>query len=173
MKVRKGSINYWLLVALEKSVDGTVRLEDFTYNSYKYMGAAQLPELRKSSVSESIRRLRMQGIIEKSADSDGNAILLLTELGKDYFGEREAWDGKYKIVIWDIPEKNKRVRNLLRRKLKEWDFINLQKSVWVTKRNVTEKLRKLIDELELSDSIIVIETDDKSLEKYFTNNLSS
>lgn len=167
MKVRKGSINYYLLEALEKSVDGIVRLDDFTYHSYKYFGATQLPQLRKSSVSEAIRRLRIQGVIEKSLDNEGKAVLVLTKLGKEYFEKEAEWDGKFRVVIWDIPEKNRRVRNLFRRKLKEWDFIILQKSVWVGKRNVTEKLKNLIAELDLGDLILVIESDDKSLERYF------
>jgi len=57
------------------------------------------------------------------------------------------------------------VRDLFRRKLKKWEFVSLQKSVWVAKRNITKKLKKLITELEMEELIIVIETDDPSLEK--------
>lgn len=163
MRVKKGSINYWLLLALEKSIDGTVRLEDFTYHSYKYMYG--VPKLRKNSVAEAVRRLREKGFLDKTINQEGKAILTLTELGRDFFGKDEEWDGKYRIVIWDIPEKNRRVRDLFRRKLREWEFKSLQKSVWISKRNITKKLKKLISELEMEDLILVIETDDSSLEK--------
>ena len=94
-------------------------------------------------------------------------IIKLTELGNDFFGREEDWDGKYRIVIWDIPEVNRRVRDLFRRKLREWEFVSLQKSVWVSRKNVTKKINKLINELELSKLIIVIETNDKVLDKLF------
>lgn len=167
MRIRKGSINYWLLLALEKSIDGTLRLEDFTYHSYKYMYG--VPELRKNSVAEAARRLREKGFLEKTINEEGKAILKFTQLGKDFFGKEEEWDGKYRVVIWDIPEKNRRVRDLFRRKLKEWEFKSLQKSVWLSKRNITEKLKKLIAELEMEDLIVVIETDDITLENKFEN----
>ncbi|MFH1854992.1 MAG: hypothetical protein ABH810_01105 [bacterium] len=42
------------------------------------------------------------------------------------------WDGKWKFVIFDIPEKSRIARDVLRRKLKEIGFVQLQKSVWVS-----------------------------------------
>lgn len=41
------------------------------------------------------------------------------------------WDGKWRIVVFDIPEKYKRARRALYFKLREMDFYPLQKSVWV------------------------------------------
>lgn len=167
MKTRKGSVSYLLLLALEKSIDGVVRIEDFTYHSYKYFGATELPNLKKHSVSEAIKRLRLEGLVDKSVDNEGKVILTLTKLGRDLFEEDEKWDGKYRIVIWDIPEKNRRVRDLFRRKLREWEFRVIQKSVWASKKNVTVKLNKLIEDLNMSSSIVIIESDDRTLEKYF------
>jgi len=45
--------------------------------------------------------------------------------------KRENWDGKWRIVVFDIPEKIKRGRDALREKLKELGFYELQKSVFV------------------------------------------
>ena len=41
------------------------------------------------------------------------------------------WDKKWRIVIFDIPEKKKKAREALRKKLKELGFKELQKSVFV------------------------------------------
>jgi CRISPR/Cas system-associated endoribonuclease Cas2 len=36
-------------------------------------------------------------------------------------------------VLFDIPEKRRKIRNWLRDQLKEWDFELVQKSVWIGK----------------------------------------
>ncbi len=48
-------------------------------------------------------------------------------------------DDKLKIIIYDIPEKEKRKRFWLRETLKILDFRTLQKSVWVGKNKIPEK----------------------------------
>lgn len=35
-KVRKNSLSYFILLSLEKAIDGYVRFEDFTYHHYRY-----------------------------------------------------------------------------------------------------------------------------------------
>ncbi|MFH1894381.1 MAG: hypothetical protein ABH813_00530 [Patescibacteria group bacterium] len=65
----------------------------------------------------------------------------LTEKGKRkikkyQFGELQipipkSWDKKWRIVIFDIPNKKKIAREALREKLKKLNFFQLQKSVWV------------------------------------------
>ena len=43
----------------------------------------------------------------------------------------EKWDRKWRMVIFDVPNKYKTARDALRKKLKEMGFYQLQKSVWV------------------------------------------
>lgn len=42
------------------------------------------------------------------------------------------WDGRWRILIFDIPEDQRRKRDTLRQKLGELNFYQLQKSVWIT-----------------------------------------
>jgi phenylacetic acid degradation operon negative regulatory protein len=158
--IYKKSASYIILSVLEKTVDGLVRFDDMVYNSHKYMGG--MPHLKKSTLSEAIRRLRDGGYIEKEVNQ-GKILLRLTNLGREYLGKDEEWDGKFRLVIWDIPENKRRIRDLFRRRLKEWGFKSWQRSVWVSKKNVTEKLRNLIKELGVGDWVAVIESDDPSL----------
>ncbi len=161
---RKETIADLLLLILEKSVDGYVRMEDFLYNPwfYAYSGGWQYP-LKKSSVSQALKRLRLKGIID--ADKKANEITYqLTESGKKQLELRkllmdESWDGRWRIVIFDIPEKMKKVRNVFRSKLKEWGFEPWQKSVWASKKNITRPLREFILELGIGEWVRVIEAD--------------
>ena len=43
----------------------------------------------------------------------------------------KRWDGKWRIVIFDISQLKKFYRELFRGKLKELGFYPLQKSVWI------------------------------------------
>lgn len=168
MHIRSKSLANFILFALEKAVDGYVRFEDFTYHHYRYHYG--YPEIKKSSLAVALRRLRKGGLVK--VDKNASEIIIrLTDLGKDALGELvledEKWDGKWRIVIFDIPEKHYVVRNLFRRRLKKWGFKNWQKSVWATKNNVTEKLRKLIANLDIKEWVVVIESDDPSLKNIF------
>lgn len=160
MKVRKNSLSYFILLSLEKSIDGYVRLEDFAYHHYRYHYG--IPDLKQSELSQALKRLREKGYIENDQADTNQVVLKLTGLGKEALGleVEEEWDGKFRIVIFDIPEQKRVIRNLFRRRLKDWGFKRWQQSVWITKRNVSKKLRLLINDLKIEDWIAVIESDD-------------
>lgn len=75
-------------------------------------------------------------------ERNGKVEVRLTKKGRQKFKEIQLekleipkpthWDRKWRIVIFDIPDKSlKQVRDVLREKLKKWNFYPLQKSVWV------------------------------------------
>lgn len=48
-----------------------------------------------------------------------------------YIERPRKWDGKWRIVVFDIPNSSDIVRNIFRRKLKEFGFYLFQRSVWI------------------------------------------
>ena len=170
MAVKKKSLSYYILLSLEKAVDGYVRFEDFTYHHYRYHYG--IPDLKQSQLSQALKRLRERGlVIEDKIDAD-KVIFKLTELGQDALGfefNEKDWDGKWRVVIFDIPEQKRRVRDLFRRKLKHWGFKNWQQSVWVTKRDITDKLRNSIKELGIEKWVAVLESDNISSDNNLFN----
>lgn len=162
---KKKTIGKAVLFVLEKAVDGYVRFEDFTTHAYRYHYG--VPELKKSALAQVLKRLREKGYIEKFPDKrdESKIIFKLTEAGKEFLllskpEDEIAWDGKWRLVIFDIPEKKRLVRDILRRRLKLWEFKPWQKSVWASKKNITTKLRNFIKELGIEDWVLVIESDD-------------
>lgn len=160
----KQSIGNLILLALEKSVDGFIRIQDLRRNPGKYMyyGGWEQP-IKRSSISHVINRLRKQGMVEDQVN-EGNIILKLTSIGEEFLltnksEEEVEWDGKWRMVIFDIPEDKRKVRNILRSRLKMWGFEPWQKSVWVSKKNLTNKLRSLVKELGIEQWVLVIESD--------------
>ena len=168
MKIHKGKLSQTILLALEKTVDGYIRLEDFLYNTHIYAKGYERT-LKKSEFSQALKRLRERGLVERGLIDENKIIFKLTQLGRDALGFESVrefdWDGKWRVVIFDIPEKNKRVRNQFRRRLKHWGFKNWQQSVWVSKNDITDKLRYLIEELGIGQWVAVFESDNVSSDK--------
>lgn len=161
---RKKSLSNFILLALEKSVDGYVKLEDFMYNPgfYAY-GSGWEHSLKKSAISRALKRLREYGFVELL--SDEGIVMRLTDHGKaqalvaKLLIDDEKWDGKWRIVVFDIPEKRRVARDVLRVKLKRWGFVPWQKSVWVSKKKCTQALREYIKYVGIKDWVMVIESD--------------
>ena len=159
MRTYKKSLSQFILLVLEKSVDGYVRFEDFANHHYRYHYGAT--ELKQSALSQALKRLREGGLIEKVKLKE-DIVFRLTNEGRDLISdpaEEKEWDGKYRIVIFDIPEEKRIIRNLFRRNLKKWGFKHLQKSVWISKRNIFDKLNSYIKDLGIEEWVVVIEAD--------------
>ena len=59
------------------------------------------------------------------------------------------WDGKWRIVVFDIPEKYKSTRESLRKYLYAMGFAQIQKSVFITKRECLNEVRALMRSCEM------------------------
>jgi len=108
--------------------------------------------------SDFVYRLKKDGLI-KCVDKNGNSFLKLTIKGKEnlqkikknelpvYSYENIERGNDFKIVIFDIPEKERRKRVWLNSALRNLKFKMLQKSVWAGKSNLPEQfiedLRKI------------------------------
>jgi hypothetical protein len=92
---------------------------------------------RKYYINSVIKKL----IVEKLLIIDKNGFARLSEMGEEYLDRIEnntdaipkpnRWDGKYRVIIFDIPEERKGTREIIRRQLSNWGFVKLQNSVWV------------------------------------------
>jgi DNA-binding PadR family transcriptional regulator len=104
---------------------------------------------------ELISRLKHDGIIE-STEKRGNRVWLLTKRGMNRLLHLREGKGKslprrhytieraseFKIVIFDVPERDRRKRGWLRFELGQLGFTMIQKSVWVGNVKVPESFIK-------------------------------
>ena len=85
--------------------------------------------------------------------------------------EIRKWDGGWRMVFFDIPEKNRRHRDYLRRVLKLIGFYELQKSIWVYPYPVPAFLKNLILHEDIKSHVRFITTnqidDDLELREFF------
>ncbi len=147
-----------LLWALEKSIDTGIRLYDFAQNTHHYVYG--MPNLNRYELYRIVSRLKKKGWVE-TIKNENKVVVKLTSKGKNQLAIEKAlksnkWDGKFRVVIFDIPEKNKKVRDILRWRLKAWGFKYLQKSLWVSKKDITEPIREFIKELGVEKWVMVL-----------------
>ena len=69
------------------------------------------------------------------------------------------WDGKWRVIIFDIPQELHNTRNLFRHRLKTLGFVTLQKSVYVFPYPCEEELGDLCRNYNISDYVSIIIAD--------------
>lgn len=126
---------------------------------YGYVPSKYKPASYLSTVS----RMLSTGDIRKVVDDKGRPYLELTNAGEKKFKRRFAlflqnkrWDGYFMIVVFDIPEQDKRAREDLRKKLSELGFGMLQKSVWISPYHFEEDMRDFLLLKGLEDEAFVL-----------------
>ncbi len=91
-------------------------------------------------LSVTVADLKKQKLIEKKKDYEGSILVSLTERGilrvinfrfRRLNYRKEKWDGKWRMVIFDIPDSHRKGRNALRYRLKMGGFYELQESVFL------------------------------------------
>lgn len=147
-----------LLSVLEKTTDSGILLYDFAYNTHHYVYGE--PNLDRYQLYHIVHRLKEKGWV-KTYKNEGKIIVKLTGRGRNQLAIESAlkqhkWDGQFRIVIFDIPEKHRKVRDVLRRRLKEWGFVAWQKSIWASKKDLADLLRDFIKELGVEEWVLVL-----------------
>lgn len=131
-------------------------------------------------VGNAIYRMKQKGLIQFEI-RNGKRFVVLTKKGKDklnkfrYTGYKiqkpKHWDGKWHIVIFDIREELKQLRNKLRQELRGIGFLKLQNSVWVYPYDCEEFIKLLKADYRIGKDILYIVADrveyDKNIKTFF------
>ena len=82
------------------------------------------------------------------------------------------WDGKWRLVIFDIPEKRRSIRDRIRALVVRLGFLHLQDSVWVYPYDCEELVTLLKTDLKVGRAVLYIIADaiefDKPLRQHFS-----
>lgn len=119
---------------------------------------------RRHNFSRLLARQLQTGDIEKVVKHD-EVYLRLTSAGREKIVRdfpmlslaTKPWDGRWRIVIFDIAEIDKNTRELLRDKLRQLGLGMLQESVWITPHDVSVDLREFLETRELGETAFVLE----------------
>jgi len=115
----------------------------------------ELKRVKKDYLNNAIRRLYRSKLVDVKETKDGKTILILSEEGKKRMliynletlklKRQDKWDGYWRVIIFDIPERLKYAREWLSRKLKEIGMYQLQKSVYVYPFECKDELEFIIE----------------------------
>lgn len=111
-------------------------------------------ESSKKKVYDTLFRLTGQGLVNLNSDrysiSEDGAILIHTIDKKR--------DNVWKIIIFDIPETKRQVRNVLRSKLTSLGFKKWQNSIWISPYTLAPEIEEELNELAKHFFIRLIKT---------------
>jgi DNA-binding transcriptional regulator PaaX len=115
----------------------------------------ELRKVKQRYLNKAIKRLYQSKLIHYKENQDGTISLVLSEEGKKKIliynvetlklKRQDKWDGYWRVLIFDIPEKLKLVRKFLSKKLQEIGMYQLQKSVYVYPFECKDELDFIIE----------------------------
>ncbi len=139
---------------------------DIVHGEWREIRLAYEKKGRKKSFSQFISYLKQGGYI-KIPTGESVGVLRLTKKGEQKALQGKAKvrmlqprkDGKMIMLMYDIPKSRQNVREVFRDQLELLDYQMLQKSVWVSNKDVLEETERTAREYNLSPhiNIFVIE----------------
>lgn len=112
----------------------------------------------RRKIYQQIYHMERFGYFEKNGFSD-KALEKLRKLKEKNEVVRVKWDKKWRIVIFDIPEKRRSARDLFRESLKQLGFKLLQGSIWVNPFGDLNEVHALIKEQNIERYVVFIAAD--------------
>lgn len=145
----------FLLWSAERLVRPTVRNLTDSFESWAY----------RNGLLQQLAALEKQQLVERVSDRSKDRLYRLTPLGRlAALGGRDPetlwarrWDGRWRLVIFDVPTARNGHRQRLRRYLRERGFGFLQRSVWITPDPLDEERERLADAKTDVRSLILLE----------------
>lgn len=154
------------------------RKKAISVDSLKEESAIEGNSKEKYAISRSIKNMVDSGLAEMLATEQSNYLRITPEgkqkLYRDELGSTTApmnatWDGKWRMIILDLPEERKNEREALRYLLKKAGFICAKNSVWVSPFPFEQFFTNIKKDLSLTTEMMIITTEaiDEETKKVF------
>ncbi len=101
-------------------------------------------------LQKAYHNLKSSGLVEIRTNQQGKSYIYLTKKGERKLEQLDLdnltiikpkkWDGKWRVLIFDLPVRFNKAREALRWKIKDLGFFQLQKSVWICPYPCEEEL---------------------------------
>lgn len=112
-----------------------------------------------------LKRLYQQKVVE-IGEVDGQEVVTLTEKGKKkvliykleemMIDKPPKWDGRWRVIIYDVGKEKRIMSEIFRNFLKKMQFLKLQKSVYLTPYKCDEQIEFLRQYYGLGQEVIYI-----------------
>jgi phenylacetic acid degradation operon negative regulatory protein len=161
LRIKENSIAFNILMMLGAAEDLTATL---LMPPHKWRLLERYPDY--NTYRTTVYRLIKTGLIEIVKDGvektykltkEGEMQVFLTKTKLPYQG---PWDGKWRFIIFDIPEESKDERDKLRKLLLENGFKMMQASVYVSPYALNREAVQYLKDTGLNQFIRIIRADD-------------
>ncbi len=178
-KRRKRNLRTATLLAIGTA--GFIAVAAIAPNVFQILGRTGALARLKYRSKAVLMRLKQKGEIE-FAERDGKRYARLTERGEEALAlsqqkmrltnvKPRRWDRRYRLVMFDIPEKRKKIRERLRFEMQEVGFLHMQDSAWIYPYDCEEFMTLLKADLHVGKDVLyaVVEEieNDKWIRKHF------
>ncbi len=174
-KIILGVLGLGVIVCTGAVAPGILKaVESFRSADGGYIGEGK-KKYSKKEIGIALSGLKRRKFIKIIKEKDGKARVKLTNKGVKRILEMsleiveikkpEKWDGKWRIVIFDIPVKQNLAREALRRKMKNLGFRQLQKSVWIIPWECEDEILFITEAYEVERYIEIITAENLLHEK--------
>lgn len=158
----KKNLKKLLVFSLAFIFDQYQKLSIKNYYRAFYMPGAPI---KRESLHKLVYQMTKIKEIKKEI-KNGEVYLNLTSKGGSFFNERVSlkklsdreWDGYWRLVIFDIKEIDRRTRDKLRNKLKEWGFVMWQESVYISPHPILKEIDEFLKIKKLFPKVVTMES---------------
>ena len=111
-------------------------------------------EIDKRALESAIKALYKSHLVDQKNNRDGTVTFILSNDGKkealtydieNIKVNRHPWDQKWRLVMYDIPDRLKKVRKIFRDHLKRLGFMELQHSIFVLPYSSKNEVNYIIE----------------------------
>lgn len=150
----------------------TEKLALYILSKKEWMSTKEIVDLlgkikkSESAVRATLFRLRKTNLIQDS-QKGRETLFSLADSGKEYITDymnrisraEQEWNGKWLLFSFNIPEKKRGLRNILRSELIALGFGRLHANLWVSPYDIREECNKIIERLKLKEFTAMFITD--------------
>lgn len=153
----------YILLALKESGEDFLKSLPDCYPQFalmKDMFGVRAPKFKKKIIRNNLYRLEKQGLVKQDPKEK---VYYLTDKGEEFAAYiknkflilKEPWDGKLRLVIFDVPEEKKYWREIIRKELLLMQFQQLQKSVYVGKYPLSQSFCQQMEKAGVGSYVFI------------------
>ena len=177
---RKGLIQHAILSSI--AIGGILLVAATAPNALQLMGGFGRNKYRYANQAKtSLARLAQKGLVVFE-EKGGKRYARITEAGRqalmrdlykfDIYKDRRKWDGRWRLVMFDIPERRRKTRDALRSTMHSYGFYRLQDSAWIYPHDCEDLISLLKSDLRIGSAVLylIVEKmeDDTRIKEHFT-----
>ncbi|MBI4691827.1 MAG: CRISPR-associated endonuclease Cas2 [Candidatus Terrybacteria bacterium] len=158
-----------IALGLSRSPKNYFRILESAAKEWKEIDRKRLIYLVREFYNERLVDYREseEGIVDIVLTKEGKKRALKYQIDEIKIKKPEKWDAKWRMVIFDIPEKKKKAREALRKKIKELGFKELQKSVFVFPFECEDEIDFIVEVFEIRNYVRFLKVESFTNEEQF------